>query len=234
MDVKLVVTTGKNAGMVVPIKRSKFYIGRSPECHLRSGNAAVARHHCAILLGENVAAVRDFGSSTGTMLNGEKVDGQRKLRNGDQLEVGPLKFEVHLSHGAVAKPAGAAAKPKEPTPQQAQQSAPARQSTAAKAPAQPSAAGDDDFDVTALWAGMAAPAPKPKIDLSELQSHRGAAVQDEQSDDEDNGPVDVDEKVKEEMRRKRDIVGVSKATQARRTTETTQEAAEQLLKKLFR
>ncbi len=42
-------------------------------------------------------AIRDLGSRNGTLLNGERISGERELRTGDKVKVGPLEFEVHLS-----------------------------------------------------------------------------------------------------------------------------------------
>ena len=57
----------------------------------------VSRRHCEIFFKEGLAAVRDFGSKNGTFVNGERLQGERELKNGDHLKVGPLEFEVQLS-----------------------------------------------------------------------------------------------------------------------------------------
>lgn len=106
MDVKLVVTKGKHAGRVVPVAGPKFFIGRAPECHLRSGSDLIGRHHCVILVRDGFVAVRDFGTTTGTCVNDEAVRGQQELKAGDRLAVGPLEFEVQFAvpHSGVRKP----------------------------------------------------------------------------------------------------------------------------------
>jgi hypothetical protein len=42
------------------------------------------------------ASIRDLGSTNGTLVNGIRVVGERKLMDGDQVQVGPLVFEARL------------------------------------------------------------------------------------------------------------------------------------------
>ena len=106
MEVKLVVLSGKKAGESVPVFGPKFFIGRADDCHLRPHSEMVSRHHCVLLLEEGYTGVRDFGSKNGTLVNGEMIRGEQELKNGDQLQVGDLEFEVQLgvSIGGKKKP----------------------------------------------------------------------------------------------------------------------------------
>ena len=97
MDVKLVIVGGANAGQELAIPGPKFFIGRATDCHLRPESDQVSRHHAAILVEEGFVAIRDFGSRNGTFVNGEPVRTERELKNGDQLRLGPLEFEVQLA-----------------------------------------------------------------------------------------------------------------------------------------
>ena len=103
MDIKLEVLAGKNAGQSIPISGKKFYIGRAEDCHLRPASEMISRHHCAIVTEESYVGVRDFGSRNGTFINGDQVFGERELKPGDRLKVGPLEFTVHIVHGLGAK-----------------------------------------------------------------------------------------------------------------------------------
>lgn len=96
MEVKLIVASGKHAGQEVPVKGPKFLIGRAEDCQLRPRSDLVSRQHCAILVEEGFVAVRDFDSSNGTYVNGERIKGERPLKTGDRLQVGQLEFEVQL------------------------------------------------------------------------------------------------------------------------------------------
>lgn len=104
MDVKLIVASGSLAGKAIPIKGSRFYIGRSEDCHLRPRSDLISRHHCAIILDGDYLAVRDFGSKNGTFVNGERVRGEQVLSEGDTLIVGVLEFKIKIEQAAKSKP----------------------------------------------------------------------------------------------------------------------------------
>ena len=103
MELKLKITDGKNAGQEVPVSGRKFFIGRAEDCHLRPGSDLISRHHCVLLIEDGYVGIRDFGSKNGTFVNDERVVGERELKPGDRLKVGPLHFEVHMTHGIAAK-----------------------------------------------------------------------------------------------------------------------------------
>lgn len=99
MVVKLKVMHGPSAGKEIKIPKALFVIGRADECHLRPKSDAISRRHCEIEIKESQAVVRDAGSKNGTFVNGDKVVGDRVLKSGDHLKVGPLEFEVVLEVG---------------------------------------------------------------------------------------------------------------------------------------
>ena len=98
MDLKLKVLEGKNAGQEIPVQGKKFFVGRAEDCHLRPGSDLISRHHCVLLIEDGYLGVRDFGSKNGTFVNDERVVGERELKAGDRLTIGPLRFEVHIAH----------------------------------------------------------------------------------------------------------------------------------------
>jgi pSer/pThr/pTyr-binding forkhead associated (FHA) protein len=103
MDVKLVVTKGKQAGQDVPVPGPKFFIGRAEDCHLRPHSDLISRHHCVILIENAQVSVRDFGSKNGTFVNGQKVTGEVELKSGDEFRVGQLEFEVQINVSIAGK-----------------------------------------------------------------------------------------------------------------------------------
>ncbi len=130
MKLSLVVMgAGKQEGKVLAITLSQFVIGRDPQCHLRPASAMISKRHCALVQRDGKAYVHDFGSTNGTFVNDQPVQGEAEIHNNDQLKVGPLQFEVRIAQDA---PAVKGATPKPPTkPIAGVKSAPA----AAKAPA---------------------------------------------------------------------------------------------------
>lgn len=103
MEVRLKVLVGKSAGQELLIPGPKFFIGRAEDCQLRPRSDLISRHHCALLVEDGFLAVRDFGSKNGTLVNGERVAGERELKAGDKLTVGPLEFEVCILATTAAK-----------------------------------------------------------------------------------------------------------------------------------
>lgn len=103
MEVKLKVLVGPNAGKEVPVVGNKFLIGRAEDCQLRPRSDLISRHHCVLMLEDSLLIVRDFGSKNGTIVNGERVMGERELSAGDRLQVGPLDFEVCIRTGIASK-----------------------------------------------------------------------------------------------------------------------------------
>ena len=96
MVVQLVVASGNRTGQIIPVVAEKFIIGRADDCHLKARSELVSRYHCAILVGDDVV-VRDLGSKNGVRLNGEKINAEQKIKNGDRLVIGPLEFYVHFA-----------------------------------------------------------------------------------------------------------------------------------------
>jgi pSer/pThr/pTyr-binding forkhead associated (FHA) protein len=101
----VVLTPGKLEGKVIPVSLAQFVIGRDPQCHLRPANPIISKRHCAIVIQNGKAILRDFNSTNGTFLNKEQITGDRELNNGDEINIGPLTFGVRLEVGtAVDKP----------------------------------------------------------------------------------------------------------------------------------
>ncbi len=103
MEVKLIVTQGKQAGQEVPVPGRKFFIGRAEDCHLRPHSDLISRHHCVILVEDGFVAVRDFGSKNGTYVNGQRIAAEVELKPGCHLKVGQLEFEVRIDIGVGGK-----------------------------------------------------------------------------------------------------------------------------------
>src|SRR5262249_39246294 len=100
----VVLAAGKQEGQLIPIKRTEFVIGRDPECHLPPASPLISKKHCALIVRDGKAFVRDFGSTNGTSVNDQPVAGEAELHDGDQLKIGPLLFAVKLEVTAVSRP----------------------------------------------------------------------------------------------------------------------------------
>ena len=97
MKVNLVVTAaGSNKGRAIPIVGAKFLIGRDPHCNLRPASQAVSKQHCAIHIRNGKIILEDFGSTNGSIVNGEAVINEREIKQGDHVKIGPLEFELQI------------------------------------------------------------------------------------------------------------------------------------------
>jgi len=105
LKVQLVVTaTGPNQGRAIPLTVSKFMIGRDPDCQLRPASQAVSKKHCAIEVRDGRVFVADIGSTNGTVVRGDVIEGEVEVQSGDALKVGPLEFRIEFARVAGKKP----------------------------------------------------------------------------------------------------------------------------------
>ncbi len=96
MTVKLLVVQGRPFGKTLLFPCGDYYFGRGPECHVRPESEWVSRQHCLLRVTADKVFVRDLGSRNGTLVNGELVEKERQLAHGDQVQIGPLVFEVQI------------------------------------------------------------------------------------------------------------------------------------------
>ena len=102
MAIQLIVVQGRPEGKALRFPPGQYYFGRGAECHVRPNSDWVSRQHCLLRVTREGAWLRDLGSRNGTLINGELLAGERRLEKGDQIQVGPLVFEVQPDS---AKPA---------------------------------------------------------------------------------------------------------------------------------
>jgi anti-sigma regulatory factor (Ser/Thr protein kinase) len=94
--VRLVVANVRGQGKVIPVAVSPFLIGRNAVCQLRPTSPFVSNRHCTLWLRDGAVFVQDMGSTNGTLVNDVQIAGEKKLQDGDRLQVGPLVFDVRI------------------------------------------------------------------------------------------------------------------------------------------
>ncbi|MBM4070721.1 MAG: FHA domain-containing protein [Planctomycetes bacterium] len=104
MDVKLLVVQGKARGQHLLFPDGEYVFGRGPECHVRPDSEWVSRQHCLLRINGNAVSLRDLGSTNGTLVNGVRVVGDRILQIGDQVQIGPLVFQVVVEENSSFHP----------------------------------------------------------------------------------------------------------------------------------
>jgi len=216
MEVRLVVLNGKHAGQKISIRGPKFLIGRAEDCQLRPRSDLISHHHCAILVREKGAVIEDLGSTHGTLVNGQRVEGQRELKSGDKLRVGPLEFEVALEISLKG--------PKKPKVRSVQEAA-ARTVEAATS--------EEELDVTSWLTGEQSESTEAKTGSpgkwsgedsgSDSASEAGA---DEPTKEEDEG--------EKEKKKTKFPPGVWEKSKKKPKAPSSREAAEEALKNFFK
>src|SRR5579885_1081584 len=91
--IKLLVVQGRPQGKALLFPPGEHLFGRGAECQIRANSDWVSRQHCLLRDTPDGAFLRDLGSRNGTLVNGERLIGERRLQPGDQLQVGPLVFQ---------------------------------------------------------------------------------------------------------------------------------------------
>lgn len=97
MEVQMLVVQGKQRGQTIRFPEGEFIFGRGPECHLRPNSEWVSRQHCLLRVCESGVHIKDLGSTNGTLVNGARVIGERRLAPGDLLQLGPLVLELNFT-----------------------------------------------------------------------------------------------------------------------------------------
>jgi predicted component of type VI protein secretion system len=94
VQAELKVVGGKHHGQVIPLAVDKFLIGREKDCQLRPNTESISRYHCVLHSDEHGVRIRDLGSTNGTFVNDEVIQGTVQLQSGDAIAVGKLQFEI--------------------------------------------------------------------------------------------------------------------------------------------
>ncbi len=87
MEPLLVIREGAEAGREVWIEDA-ITLGRAGECDLILGDQGVSRSHARVASSADGATIEDLGSSNGTFVNGQPVEGAQALRDGDEITLG--------------------------------------------------------------------------------------------------------------------------------------------------
>lgn len=104
---KLVIEDEAGTRSIVPFAGEPIVVGRAPEgVTFRLTDRNVSRRHARFVLQSGSAFVEDLGSLVGTRVNGERITGKRRLREGDLVQIGDYDLAV-LAEAAALPGAGA-------------------------------------------------------------------------------------------------------------------------------
>jgi predicted component of type VI protein secretion system len=103
---KLQNRRGQSAGLEVSVRGPEFVIGSAPDCSMVCRSRSISGHHCQIRIDEERGPlVRDLYSEGGTFVNDVQVEHEQPLQAGDRLRVGRLEFEVVIDRSEEARAA---------------------------------------------------------------------------------------------------------------------------------
>ncbi|HET8542366.1 MAG TPA: FHA domain-containing protein [Anaeromyxobacter sp.] len=92
---KLVIEDEAGTRSIVPFAGEPIVVGRAPEgVTFRLTDRNVSRRHARFVLQNGSAFVEDLGSLVGTRVNGERITGKRRLRDGDLVQIGDYDLAV--------------------------------------------------------------------------------------------------------------------------------------------
>jgi S1-C subfamily serine protease len=122
MTPRLAILSGARAGVVELLPGPVASLGRHPTCHVRldpDRDTEVSTRHAVVQHKEGGWLVRDLGSAQGTFVNGQRIEGEHALNDGDVLRLGASGPELQFllsDRAPVAEPsrepaAAQAAKP---------------------------------------------------------------------------------------------------------------------------
>lgn len=80
----------------IMLEHGEHVLGRGRESRVCIDHPAVSRRHARIVLGATVI-LEDLGSKNGTFLNDRRIDGVRRLTDGDCIVVGPARMVCRIA-----------------------------------------------------------------------------------------------------------------------------------------
>src|SRR3954451_13591998 len=90
---ELFVVEGPDSGRSFSLS-AQSVVGRDPTAAVHLSDDEVSRRHAIISLGEGEATIEDLGSVNGTHVNGGPIEGEARVRAGDQIQLGSTLLEL--------------------------------------------------------------------------------------------------------------------------------------------
>ena len=98
MNIVLRVTAGPHAGQEYVFDRhDNFVVGRSSQVHFPVvDDPFLSRDHFMIEFNPPICSLKDMGSTNGTKVNGQRVEGGIRLGDGDTISAGKSSFLIQV------------------------------------------------------------------------------------------------------------------------------------------
>jgi FHA domain len=92
-------------GRQLPLKVGLNSVGRLPDNDVVIDDATVSRRHCAIVVHSDMSIeIHDVASKNGTLINGKKLAGPTRLRDGDEIGLSERRLTFLLGGGQATRP----------------------------------------------------------------------------------------------------------------------------------
>jgi pSer/pThr/pTyr-binding forkhead associated (FHA) protein len=96
--VELFVVEGPDRGRSFALGPQSV-VGRDPTSAIHLTDEEVSRRHAIIMLGEGRCTIEDLGSSNGTYLDDQPVEGEASIATGARIGVGQTVLELREARG---------------------------------------------------------------------------------------------------------------------------------------
>jgi pSer/pThr/pTyr-binding forkhead associated (FHA) protein len=104
---KLIIEDDEGRKTVVPLVRDEITIGRQDGNTIRLTERNVSRRHARLIKENGHVLIEDLGSYNGVRINGEKIAGPTRIKEGDLVEIGD--YDLGIQGKFEASTGGAAA-----------------------------------------------------------------------------------------------------------------------------
>jgi predicted component of type VI protein secretion system len=94
---KLLIEDDEGEKSVVPLSSDEIAIGRQQGNTVCLSQRNVSRRHARLVVVNGGVYLEDLGSSNGTRVNGERIEGRRKIRIGDLIQIGNYDLAIQES-----------------------------------------------------------------------------------------------------------------------------------------
>jgi adenylate cyclase len=91
---RLIISSPDGKKGVLELTKAVTTLGRGNANDLVLNDASVSRFHAVVKLHQDAVLVADRGSTNGVVINGERIDHERELQNGDVMHLG--QYELRL------------------------------------------------------------------------------------------------------------------------------------------
>src|SRR5207248_5081742 len=91
---KLIIEDDEGRKTVVPLVRDEITIGRQDGNTIRLTERNVSRRHARLLKENGNILIEDLGSYNGVRVNGEKITGRTRIKEGDLFEIGDYDLGI--------------------------------------------------------------------------------------------------------------------------------------------